>query len=237
MSIYFKYGNYSHDEGECQVTIDTRPERAQDGRVVAKVSTYTINGVKHANSIAEVSAAIGAMENAYAYDGKSFGLAGTAHSINNKDYAIHVVGIHYPQGAGAEFIGFRTYQIVIEAKKPIYNPGISDFHESVSISGGGPRVVWLETLNTPPIKQIPQLQTLCYVEQRGTATGEVAYPVQMSPLFPGMELELVRIERFSPRQINKGDGRGGKLIHRYTIAWRYIFGLPMRVDAYPHRTY
>jgi hypothetical protein len=235
MSIYFRYGSYSHSVGECQVTIDTRPEFAQDGRVIAAVSTYTINGVKHAESTAALTAAITEMEKAYSYDGKSFSLVGTAHSISSNKYGIHVVGISYPQGAGAEYVGFRTYQIVIEARKPIYNSGVSDFHESVSISGGGPRKVWLETLNTPPIMQITQLQTLCFVEQRGTATGDAAYPAPMSPLFPGMELEPVHIEKFSPRQID--NGRGGKMRHRYTIAWRYIFGLPTRVNAYPHVTY
>ena len=235
MSIYFKYGNYAHDAGECQVTIARSANKGQDGLTIIGYTTrYTVAGVIQGTSTSDITAKLRALEAAYAYNSKDFGLydsatGQTAHWVRASASDVRVVeGPTYPKGDGAEYVTGRTYQIVIEAQTGVTVPGLYDFSETVTISGGGQRVVWLETLNGPPQKQITALQTLCTVVQQGKASSATTWPPPASQLFPGSLMEMPTITYSSPQTLDTG-----RKIN-YQTSWNYQFGLPTRVNPRPH---
>ena len=235
MSIYFRYGTYSHQAGECRVSIARTATKGQDGEtIIGHTTRYTIDGVMHGSSASDFNAKLRALESAYSYDGKDFGLideaiGATAHFVRASEAEVRVVeGPSYPEGGGGEYATGRTYQIVIEAKTGRTIQGSYDFQESVTISGGGPRIVWLETLNGPPQQQMTALRTVCTITQEGQATSGTTWPPPSPPLFPGALVEMPTISRSSPQRLDTGRSTS------FTTRWQYQFVLPSRADAYPH---
>jgi hypothetical protein len=227
MSITWQYGSYQHDEGECQVQINRVNTHTDSGVRTKVVDRYTVTGRIHGTSADDLSSKIRAMQNAYSYDNKSFGLSGTAHTVNARDAIIKVVeGPSFPEGAGGQYTTYRDFTIVIEASQTARNALGSSrtYSETITVSGGGPRYVFIEVLNGPPQKQMPVRQTVCVITQEGQATSPSSHPSAASPLFPGLLMESPTIRKNRPQLIN------GIPSEPYTTSWSYRFGSPTRVN-------
>jgi hypothetical protein len=239
MSIYFQYGSYAHDPGECQVAIERTVKHSDNGSRVGYVDRYTVSGVMNVDSATDMNSKIAAIQNAYAQDGKDFGLYDSSAGRLNpfaraNQAAVRVVnGPSFPEGGGAEAVTVRTYSVVIEAEYGVTVTGTAAttvrFREAITVSGGGPRKIYIELLNGPPQMQIPVAQTVCYIVHEGEALGQLTWPSPPPPILPGLLSENPTIRRGSPESW-KGNHR-----ENYPISWQYKFAagafLP---NLYPH---
>jgi hypothetical protein len=94
------------------------------------------------------------------------------------------------------------------------------YNEAITSRGtGGPRIVVLETMNGPVVKQIVSKSTPVYITQSGSATGMYGYPAVPPPIDPGNEIADRRtIQRNLPTTISQS---GKQSIFR--ISWSYEF--------------
>jgi hypothetical protein len=222
MAIAFQYGSYTHAVGECQVQIARRITRSANGTRSGYVDQYVVNGQLHADNVSALNSAIVSLKNAYASDGKSFGLRDTTAGklypfAESSQSVIRVVeGPSFPDGAGAEYTTYRTYRITIEAESQ-ERVDEGDFRESVTVSGGGPRYVLIEVLNGPPQKQLVVPYTVCTIVQEGSASSDVTYPPFAAPLLPDLQLVAPDVRYESPRLENG-------VLRDYRTSWTYRFG-------------
>jgi len=227
MTIAWKYGSYQHDEGECQVSIQRTNTHSDAGVRNKIVDKYVVTGRIHGTSASDLSNKIRAMQNAYAHDGKDFGLVGTAHIVSARDAIIRVAeGPSFPEGAGGQYTTYRDFTVTIEAIQQSQTAGKSSrtYSETITVSGGGPRYVFIEVLNGPPQKQMPVSQTVCIVTQEGQATSPSSHPSPASQLYPGAIMEAPVIRKNRVQLIN------GVPSEPYTTSWSYRFGSPSRVN-------
>lgn len=165
-------------------------------------------------------------------------MTATAHQINLNDTidGIRVVAVpNYPDGAGAEYTTFRNYAITVEAsvKTGQNDSGLVYFMEEVETSGGRPRDIIVETMNTAPIIQRTAQRTAYIVSQRGRAIGLDGYPPAPPYLHPiGIAALLSnRVSRQSPRETVVG----GRLIRQmFEINWNYVMALTQERASLPH---
>ena len=140
-------------------------------------------------------------------------------------------------GEGAEYTTFRNYQIIAECDISILEVlsqigigggkgrnqqgGITlSYNEVISTRGtGGPRIVVLETMGGPPVKQVVSKQTSVYTTQSGSATGMYGYPTVPPPLDPANEIADRRlVQKEIPTSVSPF---GKESI--YKISWSYEF--------------
>ncbi len=213
MAPYLKYGNYQHDQAEVALVISKDAIYSQSGVRSGWIERWDINGrLQPADeSQTGVIAALAVLENAYSTDGFDLGLyldTGelTQHFI---DSSATVGGTRvtrlpsYPTGEGAEGAVYRTYAITVEAEIPdLVSDPLLHSQESISWQGtGGPDWGLLQTLTGPPQPQTFAQFTPVRMFQRGTAVGNLAYPLAADPIWPLNELQPARrIDRAVPRR-------------------------------------
>lgn len=224
--MILKYGAYAHALGEATIVISTSALATPRGGKIGQRERWEIAGFLQAATQADLTRAIDALKAAYAIDGQELaiylpdGVTRTSHVLGASRARV-VSGPSFPEGRGAEYSTYRSYQIVIEADMPTWAAGAAPlvWEESLSFSGGGARFVYLTTLAGPPQRQRVAQATTFRVTQAGRAIGEVAYPAPSGPLWPAAEhIDQRRIERHSPRQPRAGGGWT-----EYEIAWHYAF--------------
>lgn len=233
--MYFKYGNYTHETGEVTFSIEKNNEYSSGGILTAIVERWTIRGQIHADSVSALTAKLVALKNAYAVDNLSFGLyeddgTATAHTINHSkmEYVRVVNPPSFPESGGAEYTTFRNYTIQIEARyttAAIAGIAVLSFSENISVTGGGPRVIWIETLNGPPQMQTTCEQTMYTATQSGRAVGRAAYPAPPAPLWSLTQPPQIEYE--SPEQ------KTGEKTN-YGVRWQYQFQSGSPLIGYPN---
>lgn len=235
--MYFQYGNYKHAVNEASINIGWTPMKDQKGRIYGKRHIWTINGEIQAASQSALSTALLSLEAAYAVNGA--GLVGlffddgtpTQHVItpNNMLRGVTIENFQYGDSRSAEYSTFRTYSIGLEILEKItINTNAIDFTETLSLSGGGPRHVFLQPLNGLPIKQRVAEATTYKAVQSGQATGLFSYPRIPPPLFPAFEHRDQRqISMTSPETQDN-------LRTQFTVTWQYLFESPAPLRALPH---
>jgi hypothetical protein len=183
------------------------------------------------------------MESAYGVNGRDLKLLNddgseTAHKLisNQSRSGVMIASLNYPVGEGAEYTTFRNYQIIAECDISILEivdmvggrgrgrnqqGGITlSYNEVISSRGtGGPRIVVLETMSGPPVKQIVSSQTSVYKTQSGSATGVYGYPPVPPPMDPANEIADRRvIQQELPSTVSPN---GKESI--YKVSWSYEF--------------
>lgn len=143
----------------------------------------------------------------------------TTHKLLDADTfgGTRVTGFKYLTSKGAaEYNTRRSFQVTIEAE--ILNEGteIAFYHEElITIGDGGPKDVWMPSINLSPQSQRVQQATTFKVVQRGRAIGETDYPNLPGAVFPyALHREQSRVKRGTPRYAD-GDFR------EYPIQWNY----------------
>jgi hypothetical protein len=243
-----RYGNYSHADSECIVTIDNEALMDERGHRWAVKQTWDVDGYLQSDSTGGLIAAIAALQNAYARDGGDLTLlfgGAVMHQLLNK-YCLG--GTHvmrppsFPQGKGAEGTTFRTFHLSVEGTvvsgvNPNLiadNPGdtsaiqLLQWKETVTLTGGGPLFVMRITLTGPPVRQKTAEQTPCVAIQVGNAVGRYDWAPFPGPLFPADEHRSQRTEeRGAP------ESKNGQLIN-YPTSWRYVQESATPLVGNPH---
>lgn len=223
--MILKYGTYSHASGEASIVVEKKVNESETGVKISFTETWTITGWLHADDTAGLTTAILALESAYGVNGYDLGLylddgaTVTAHYMQTAlaRGGTRVKSLKYPKGDGAEYTTYRQYEIIVEAEFPMGNAGITAYEETVTLTGGGPLYVFLETLTGPPQKQLVKQQTTYKATQAGSATGDIAYPSIPAPLWPDAEHVTRRsIAKMHPRIARQ-------TLTDYTVSWSYEF--------------
>lgn len=214
------YGNYTHADNEVTLSISYRPVYERGVKVKVTV-TWTIDGKLQADDAAGLSLAIAALEAGYAANGQNLSLGGTAHSLLSSECigGTRVTELSYPTGDGAEYVTFRSYRITVEGDLAVTNTTtvITEFTESISLSGGGPKWVMLTPANGPPQRQQTRGQMPYVARQSGSAIGFGQYPAVPDPIWPSAEhRERRQITRNSPK-VTAGAAQ------YYPVQWSYEF--------------
>lgn len=242
MATYLKYGSYTHEENELTISISKNTLFDSSGVPYAVIQNWNIEGWLFGDDSSDLTSKIRALETAYSEHGKDLEFfinsAKSAHTIKSSETVggIKVINPpHYSKGEGAEYSTFRTYSITLEAEIPLDNNredgDTISFNESLQFVGGGPRFVYLQTINGKPQKQQVAQSTPYKCVQTGSAVGYKGYPVAPPPMFPGDEhIDQRNITRKSPKK------RGtGNQYTDYEISWTYNFESANKFGANPNK--
>jgi len=224
--MYLKYGSYTHAQNEAAVQIGKRAVFSPRGYRQAVRETWRILGVLHAAGQASLTSAIASLRAAYGVNGLDLGLY-LDDGLTLTDHALvsslslggtRVTSLEFPNGSGAEYSTFRSYSIAVEAEFPDTSNNLLDFSETLSFEGsGGPRIIFLDTLDGLPQQQIAQQRTTSRARQEGRAVGLATYPPVAAPIWPGAELPAERrLAMRSPRRV------AGNLTE-FVVEWKYAF--------------
>ncbi len=236
--MFFKYGNYRHADNEVALTSAKRePLYNQRGEVVQVRKTINLQGVLLGTSQSQIQQQVATLEAAYSKNNFDAGLyhddgtpsphfLDTSASIDG----VKVVSLEYPSGDGAEYATGRTYTIVLQADFIANGTPLVAFEESLQFVGtGGPRHVFVPTLNGLPQKQTVHATTSARIVQSGSAIGLLAYPVIPSPIFPSAEhTDRREVDYRSP------ESRGNNFIN-WPVRWSYHFESVLPLFAQPTR--
>jgi hypothetical protein len=97
----------------------------------------------------------------------------------------------------------------------VVNP-LRSFNETLTFSGGGPRITVVECANVPPQPQVLNLFTAFRATQVGSAVGMFGYPPIPVPIFPAALEESGQPAFTSPSL------KGGIYVD-YGVSWSYRF--------------
>jgi hypothetical protein len=231
--MYLKYGSYTHALDEASVVIQKTPRFSKSGSMTGYDEVWRISGKIHGTDVSDLTTKLTELERAYSSTNQNAylltdALGTTAHSIISSETAsgVKVTSFGYPQGDGAEYVNFRTYEIILEAKKDASesnNGGDKgntiSFSQQISISGtGGPQFVVRTPRYGPPILQQVSRASPITISQSGNALGYKYYPNPEPPLYPQYLMpESHTVSRQSPQE----DTKEGK--RNFPINWSYNF--------------
>lgn len=232
--MILKYGSYAHALGEATIVITVTPLFNEQRAHYANRERWEIAGFLQAATPQALTAAINTMQAAYGLPDQSLalylsdGVTLTSHAISAADTldGVRVVsGPNFPQGRGAEYSTFRSYQIIVEADRPLASAdpdpysALLAWEETIVLSGGGQRFVYLQTLYGLPQKQLVAAATPFRATQQGRAIGLFVYPLAPPPIWPAAEhIDQRKVSRKSPRSFDQERGSS-----EFETTWTYSF--------------
>jgi hypothetical protein len=225
--MYVKYGNYSHEAGECAVSIFRDTEFSPDGVPFFRHNRWNIDGRLHAADSTALTTALAELVAAYSQHGQDLYLNYDDHSTLHYLLSSETIGgtrvvsgPSFPEGRGPEGGTYRNYSIAVEGTSQISNAGVLTWQETISWFGGGPLYVFLQTANGLPQKQLGAQSTPYEAEQSGSAVGFGSYPAIPAPIYPN-DLEVnPAIMKGTPRRRGRS---GGIQFVEFPISWSYKF--------------
>jgi hypothetical protein len=140
-----------------------------------------------------------------------------------------IVPPSFPVGEGAQYAGFRDYAIVVQGlvdsgQRP---GGLIQWDETIEVSGGWPKDVLVQTLNTLPIRQRAAMATPTIVRQAGSATSTIGWPLRPAFLF-NIQTEAVLLDyNYSKMGERARFVNGVKKGQYFRSAWSYTYGLSL----------
>jgi hypothetical protein len=190
-----RYGNFWHDPGEVELSINRQTAFSQTGIPFEEEITWTIRGQLIGDTTAEVLTAIRRLEAAYS---RSFFPAALVDATGRVCHALQNAGSisgvrvvqppSFPTGSGAELTTFRNYTIVLSATYPLIVQGnggfiYRSFRETLRTWGGLPDRRMITTVNSLPVPYVSAKRTPFRATQSGTAVGYLGYPPVPPPIF------------------------------------------------------
>lgn len=144
-----------------------------------------------------------------------------------------VDGPNFTDNYGAIFATEQHFDCTFRAEYPSTGSGnyFISFTESLSFSGGGRRVLWMESINSPPQRQVPCLYTPYRATQRGTAVGYRKRPPIAAPIWPAF------LKEQNPQLDEKSPDRKGNVPAQYDHferSWSYSFESGSPLVGVPH---
>lgn len=228
--MYVKYGTYTVGASQAFVSFSRSPKYNEGGIQFAETQRWDITGMllnSGADSYAFTSQ-INALINAFSVNNQDItllqadGVTPTAQSIKTADTigGTRVVARSFPDNNGPTYVTNYVWTVAVEADVLTGYTGLQSFFETVEWSGGGPKFVFLETLNGPPQKQFVQDMTPYRATQRGTAIGFSGYPIPSAPLWPyAVHTDQSPITMKSPKRTGP---IGAARFTDFEISWVYF---------------
>ncbi len=232
-------GSFSFQVNEASLNISRRGLVGDNGLVYAWEHNWNISGRLIRDTVAELTTAIELLEDAARnIDGDCRVLfdsgVRTAHFI---PLGLTLNGIRaivppsYPTSEGAEYVTYRTFTMTVQAEvgftpaggQQAQSIGITNWQETISVSGGHPLDVNLICLNAPPVRQRVSPQVPWVGVQTGRAMGLYGYPAKPANVFVGASIDQDMEEYATPDQNN-----AGPTIQRsnYPVSWTYRVSSP-----------
>jgi hypothetical protein len=232
--MFFAYGNYHHQVGGCNISIDRPPIKNAAKVSVAVLEVWSIQGMltsQAQNGPVDIDSQIAALMAAYSVDGQDLILYmpdGVTPSSSQLISAKTLGGTRvsqqpsFPTSANAERVAFATFALKVEAEIPVdaTKPILVDYHESLKFKGGIPLVGYLEPAVGIAEPQIWKQSPTFKATQEGHATGYNWQPVVGLdvgvPIWPGSLVGQPDFGAESPDRI-------GTAYKDYAVSWRYDF--------------
>lgn len=224
--MQLQYGTYSFTANECDVKAVSETLVA-GGRPYGRRTMLRVRGRMYTAGQADTTAKMNQLTTALQVPFLDLVLlcddsSRSATLLTNAGSLTGVVitkGPDFEDNMGAEYATQRTFSFSAQAEYPFAGTqnDLLAFSETLSFTGGGPRIIFRPNLDGPWQKQIVYPQTTFRVSQRGAATGYRAYPVVPEPTWPDDELPDRReISPVSPARV-------GLNWQAYPITWKYEF--------------
>ncbi len=232
-----KYGTYAFDSGQLYVNPHLELVQNEGGQYVKTRQQMQVSGYYLCNGEVDASLKMNALINALSVPGKDFvvyhtnGTPSSMKLMNGPSLTgVRMVGdLTFPKRSGADHVTQRYFEFTLEAEYRY--PGslglLQAFHETLSFSGGGPRIIWKENMEEPAQKQVPCLFTVCTVIQSGIIVGIGGYPPLPKMAFPQYLSKEVDYNPETPQR----RGQGYEL---YKYTYRYEFKAPFRLTGVPN---
>jgi len=226
--VYCKYGSYQHAANEVAITVNRTALRADNGVIRATRVSIGLRGRYQADTQAGITSGLSGLEAAYTDGRGDFGLylddgTLTQHYIRAADTAggIRIMkAVSYPVGDSAEYVTYRNFEVELEADV-LTDVGILDWRETITVSGGGPMVIWLEPLNGAPQAQLVKQQTTYKATQSGSATGHLGPVTPPDPLWPAF---YQKNKSSASSTSGKRNGpRNAPFYTDFVTTWNYAF--------------
>jgi len=232
MKLY--YGDYLYPENECEIGIAQTSKYGQYGQKIGYTVRWTIRGRLSADTPELLTVAITALEQAQV-DGRNLLLytnsgAASSHGIfsGNTVGGVKAESLNYPNGVGAEYSTFRTFEVTYTAEISLPEGGGQvSYNETLQFTGGGPRFSFIECIQGPPYKTVDCQQTSYKASQSGSATGLGNWPNFPPPAFPEHEHIDRRVQARMTPQYNNGGAT------QFQINWSYEFEAAQSMTGNP----
>ena len=234
--LRLRFGTFLHEDAEAAVEISRDAQRTDSGQIYGILETWAIRGRLEADDQATLTTKILQLEAAYKLQVDEMSLEfadtglDTAHSIKASNLLSPIEVIvppSYPIGEGAQYAGFRDYQIVVQAIVDTGQlpGGLVQWEETIEVSGGWPKDVLVHTLNTLPIRQRAAQATATIVRQYGSATSMIGWPMRPGFMF-NIETEAVLMDYSYQKRGERVSLIGGSKKGQYfSASWSYTYGL------------
>ena len=224
--LILKYGSFAHEQNDAAIAISRRGNYSGRGNLEYVRETWSIRGFLQAASQSALTTAINSMKAAYNSNGYDVGLylddgtTLTSHYMTSSQArgGVRVVALDFPEGEGAEYSTFRSYSITLEADFFNTTDFLLEYNETISFKGtGGPRRVFLETLDGIPQEQIGARFTTYKAMQRGSSIAFGNWPNFPPPIWPAAELlDQREVNIHTPTKVDEQ-------YFGYGIDWSYTF--------------
>jgi hypothetical protein len=226
----FRYGNFTFEEAECLITYNGG-QRVYGPRGLATsfVRTWIIEGEIIAATQSDIETRRQTIESNLAIEVSSAALLFDNSTVPTyvltADKGVKLLELAWLQEeARAHFATALPFRIRLSGESFISDgDNLLHYEETVTrIGNGGPREVYVELQNGPPVRQTTATHTVVTIIQRGTAVGErfnsnLDYPDFNVPLSP---LNLINPDEATERIAPSLDGLSRV---NPTVRWNYIF--------------
>jgi hypothetical protein len=231
--MILQYGNYSHDDNEIWLVLDSAVVWSPVGRRMKSRVRWTVTGVKKAATQAALTTALAVLEDAYAADNLDITLwTDTAKTIKSQHFqasgdtldGIRVTNFGYLKGnpgiwgSGSEYVLRRTFRFTLEYELLTTEINVLFYHERITqIGDGGPRFKMMGALQGPVQKQQLQQFTPYVAIQQGNAIGMLDHPNFPASLWPGaLHRDKSVISEDTPKEIKRFRNTV------FPISWKYV---------------
>jgi hypothetical protein len=236
--MFLQYGQYPHALNEARMSL-SRTGLFVNGMSRGYNEAWHVSGMFFGANATALTSGMATMKAAYAVQSQDIGFfnddsSPTAMLLLSSTCRGGTRVIQPPSFQkldGAEYTSYVSYQLAVEGEVFDPNNAVISWRESLSFSGGGPAVVWLETLNTQPQPQITKQYTTYRATQSGSATGLYSYPIVPSPLWPQFEIQ-------NQRNVSEtGPERSGPInqafLSDFGVSWSYQFASAIPFTGQP----
>ncbi len=237
MSIFVRYGNYSHDPGEVEYSIMRGSVETERREVYQDNVTVTLNGRLFAESSSEIERKLKALLAAYAKQKQDFAIiVNRQKSVLNMRSQDTISGIRvvqqpaFPTNRLAAHVTYLDYTVQLqwETLLPSAALALRSFRETLTFEGGGPTFGHLETIDALPQKQQTRRFTIYTAQQTGSAVGLFTRPRLPPPIWPGALTK-------APRRTLDNGTLVGNTQTDLGIQWDYTFESAYPLFGVPHR--
>jgi hypothetical protein len=224
--MIYKYGSYSHDEGEVSLTVKQGVTESPRGGLERIKIEHSIRGRLRAADSSSTNAKVRELESAYLKTGVTCGLyfpdgSATAHIINannpNLIRPANVRQLDYPTSANNEMGTYRTYNYVITAELWANSDPILQFTESLTSEGGQRSRSYIGSLDGRQlVERLGSRQPYTYT-QSGSMIVRVGSSVGVPPPIFNRNLLTNGTSTSTPREIIFGRAKA------WEYSWTYNF--------------